>query len=542
MILISKIKRGVYAAVFCFIVASPAACFAEDPSAQTISVSPTLFQITATPAQVWQSEIRVINVNEYDLTIYPQVVNFAPQGEAGKGDLIPVFAEETKGKTLAEWISISSEGIVVPKQQTVAIPFSVTVPSDAAPGGHYAAILVGTKPPVAEAGHAQVQTAQFVTSLFFAKVAGDVLESGSIREFRTEEMLLPKPAATFELRFENTGNVHLQPQGDITIYNMWGEDRGVIPINHQTHFGNVLPQSIRKFVFSWEGEAALFDIGRYKAIATLGYGDEQKNFVTSTTYFWIIPFKQILIFGVVFFGVVWFFSFAVKLYVRRMLTLAGVTPHQQTHYRTPEAPKQVKTKFLTRAIAPLRNVFSEFTLRLKQATTVSDVVRIIGFALYRSWIFVLVLVVVVGIVVSLLGYWHSVKTTARPFQVTIENPDVAITLSSEEILYQTLKTKSALIPATRVPELENIRVTITNVSGIPGKAAALRLSLEAAGYTVSTIDSDTKRSEQRTSIVYNPDQSEVALALSKRLGGALLSADITTELTTVKIFVANDQP
>ena len=67
-----------------------------------------------------------------------------------------------------------------------------------------------------------------------------------------------------------------------------------IPINAQTHFGNVLPNSIRKFEFTWKGEQSLSDIGRYKAVVTLGYGIEGRKFQSSATYFWVIPVKSVL--------------------------------------------------------------------------------------------------------------------------------------------------------------------------------------------------------------------------------------------------------
>ena len=182
----------------------PQYSFAQPEPTQTLSVSPTLFQMSANPSQSWTSEIRVINVNDYPIVVYPQVVNFAPSGESGTGTLIPILTEETQGKTLAEWVTLSQTEIEIPPQQTATIPFSVTVVADAAPGGHYAAILVGTKPPQKENSASQVQTAQFVTSLIFVRVSGDVIEKGNIREFTTEKIINNEPDVQFDIRFENS--------------------------------------------------------------------------------------------------------------------------------------------------------------------------------------------------------------------------------------------------------------------------------------------------------------------------------------------------
>lgn len=59
------------------------------------------------------------------------------------------------------------------------------------------------------------------------RVEGDVQEDGGIREFRAIDSFLDTPDVTFSLRFENKGNVHLQPRGNIVITNMWGQREGL---------------------------------------------------------------------------------------------------------------------------------------------------------------------------------------------------------------------------------------------------------------------------------------------------------------------------
>ena len=517
--------------------------------AQTLSVSPTLFQMNATPGQTWQSEIRVINVNNYDITVYPQVVNFAPQGEAGQGDFIPVFASETNGQTLAEWVDMSKEGITIPKQQTVSVPFTIFCPPNAAPGGHYAAILIGTKS-ANGGGESALKTAQFVSSLFFVRVAGDVQESGTIREFRSTETILQSPEAMFEVRFQNTGNVHLQPQGDITIYNMWGEERGTIPINHQTHFGNVLPQSIRKFAFTWKSEESVFDIGRYRAVVTLGYGEDTKSFVTSTTYFWIVPYTQILIFLAGLVGFIWFFTFAVKMYIRRMLVLSGIAPHQlpaRMHTTRSEASSKddESTMHIGRyqsVTAPVRTSVHDLLTQLRSPDSEKEgkFAVLLSFIKIHRLFFVTAGVLFV-LIFCIMLIWTRMHTVARPYQVTIENPGARLTISSEAIYYDNLKAEGSTVPPTVVPEYTDLELALVNVSGELGLAAKLRMTLENAGYQVASVDSDMGRSDEKTKIIYNPEEQDAALALSKRLGGAMLSVNPNTPVKHLTIYVGTDQ-
>lgn len=514
---------------------------------QTLSVSPTLFQMTANPSQTWTSEIRVINVNDYPITVYPQVVNFAPSGETGRGDLIPIFATETKGQTLAEWVKLSSTSVVIAPQQTASIPFTVNVTPDPSPGGHYAAILVGTKPSDNLKGASQVQTAQFVTSLLFVRISGDVIEKGGIREFTTQQNLYSKPEIDFEIRFENTGNVHLQPQGDIAITNMWGTKRGEIPINYQTHFGNVLPSSIRKFNFTWTGEKSSYDIGRFKAIATLGYGEDTKNFATSTTFFWVIPLKQISIMLLILISIFWFFSFVIKLYINRMLILAGVNPNirqtlRKNNIYAVQNEVPAKTVIIRRyqtVIAPVRFGIAELKRNLKAVSAPKEFLSVIYQFIICYKLFVLSILLCSFIILTALWFFGENNTKSRPYEVTIVNPDASVKISSEDIVYKTLPDYIVTDDDISVSDLP-FTIEIINASGVPGLGAKKRKRLETLGYTVSALSSEFDRADIKTVVVFNPLNQEAALILSKTLFGALLSSDDKTPNNIIKIYAGSE--
>jgi hypothetical protein len=225
--------------------------------------------------------------------------------------------------TLARWIEIAPGPFFVPREKSIEVPFSVRIPRDAPPGGHYAAILVGTQPSAETIEGASVSISSFVSSLLFVRIKGAVVEDGDIREFLAERNFYQKPNAAFTLRFENKGNVHLKPQGDITIYNMWREERGKIPINQKTDLGNVLPKSIRKFTFEWQGKESLFEAGRYRAVATLTYGKENLQNVYRATSFWVVPVVPVAVILGGFALFILIMILAIRAYVRRSLRLYG---------------------------------------------------------------------------------------------------------------------------------------------------------------------------------------------------------------------------
>ncbi len=542
MILISKRNLNKCGAILLglFLLVSPISPLLAQGSL-TLSISPSLFDMSADPGQKWQSSLRVININNFDLTVYIDVVNFLPQGEAGDGRFIPVPIEGGEGVTLAEWFTVTREAVLIPREQSVEVPFSVTVPEDASPGGHFAAILVGTKPLVPEVGQARVQTSQMVTSLFFARVTGDVIESGNIREFTTTESFLNSPEATFELRFENKGNVHLQPQGDIRITNMWGEERGVVPINQNSSFGNVLPESIRKFDFAWKGEWSIADMGRYTAVATLAYGSDDRQFTSAIVNFWVIPFK--LLFGLllglaIFFGTI---TWLVKLYVKHMLVMAGIdiNEYQRVSKQKNATGARLALRQKAKLNSPMKAGYNELKQRLLLSDTLKEkIITIFSFVKQYRLFFGGVLL---GIIFLLLVIWYvsSANTSQRGYEVRYVNSDASVTLTSEEIIYNRLRSERAVESVPKRSSLPQLK--IINRSGVPGAGAEIRLQLEAEGYEVISLEADLESVQGKTVIIYTAANEHDALRLSSRLNNALasLSEDSGSD-DVISIFVGGD--
>lgn len=518
----------------------------------SLSVTPALFEMSASPSQVWRSSVKVINNNKHELTVYANIVNFAPQGERGEGKFIPVFEEVTDGATLAEWVDLSSKAIVIAPEQSAQVPFTVAVPEDASPGGHFAAILIGTRPPDNDTSF-EVKTSQIVTSLFFVRVAGDVIESGDVREFTTTKSFTDVPKASFLVRFENKGNVHLQPQGEIVITNMWGKERGVVPINHKTHFGNVLPESIRQFEFTWQGEQSFSDIGRYKAQLTLGYGEDSRKFSTRATYFWVVPVKAVLTVLGSLIALFLFVTWAIKAYIRRMLALSGV---ELNAYKRPLARDgDVLIKKGSTIQKPVRAGILDLQQRLKHTKAFLDTVKTLSTFIWAYRLFFGAVLVFVLVFVALWYFLSDVTKEQRDYEVIIENPDTDISISSEDILYERSREDSKQEISTEnegeldfsqedksseMKEEATFEFIIVNSSDTPGLAAKLQKRLENQ-YTITDLQSDFGVSKDKTVIVYSRELQNEALALSKTLNGALLSALPDSESQSIiTIYIGND--
>ena len=406
--------------------------FAHD--SLSVTVVPPLFQLTIGAGEAWNSTLKIVNNNSYDVTYYAELMDMEASGEEGRSKFIPMVqaADEAAGQTfaLARWIKLPVTSVLVHAGTSSDLPFSIEIPPTAEPGGHYAAILVGTQPGGLHATGTVLNVSSFVSSLFFVRIKGKVQESGRIREFLTSQQLYQTSNADFLLRFENLGNTHVRPQGSITIYNMWGRERGQVGINQDAEgsFGNVLPKSVRRFEFSWKGAEDLFDVGLYSAVVTLAFGEDGKQNVSSKTYFWVVPIVPVLIglFCIALFvgSLVWF----VRRYVRRALLLEqkryGVVPISLPS--TTPAPK-VAVSLVGTLMEPVREGVVDLRSISKVARVATPVTipptieqspSSVGQLLGKYKLFLLFVVVLILGAVGVWVYFHTVLEPKRGFQIT----------------------------------------------------------------------------------------------------------------------------
>lgn len=428
---------GFLATALCFalvllgIVVSAASTAYAQGNEFSLTVTPPLFQLSLEPGEVWRSTVRVVNTNPYDLIVSTEPVNFQSDGEEGKGKFVPLLGQNPQEQqtTLAGWMTVPDEPLLIEREQTAEVPLTVTVPEDAPPGGHYAAVLIGNSNVNRDQENGSVSVTGSIAALVFLNIAGDVVEKGRIRDFYAEKSFYQEPEVRMSLRFENQGNVHILPRGDVTIYNMWGKKRGYVAVNQKTDFGNVLPGSVRRFAFTWKGDMGLYDIGRYRAEATLGYGATATTYASATTHFWVVPLVPAakVVGGTL--AVLLFFVWSVRAYVRRALSLetARLLSRNQKHVlenveAQPEEPHtslRTLVRPIEAGIVDLRSATQSSTATTGQGAT--PIERPHRRALFKKYRFFLLFLVLVALVyVALSTYFDDVLTYEREYEVLYE--------------------------------------------------------------------------------------------------------------------------
>ncbi|MBD3248239.1 DUF916 domain-containing protein [Candidatus Falkowbacteria bacterium] len=326
-------------------------CQAEDSSAFTIT--PPLIKMNMEPGEMITSGIKVINNNDRTLIVHATAVNFK-SADNGKVE----FADEDDvggNYTLKEWITLPQKEFIIPPYGSKNVPYILEVPKDASPGGHYAGILIGTSPSKEKSEGAMIGVSQVVSSLLFVSIKGEILEKGYIREFTTDKHIYygTDESIAFDVRFQNTGNVHLKPVGEIKIIDMFGKEKAKLAMNEKTDYGNILPESERSWSLDWSIGDELVLINRYRAVLSVTFGEQAKQSDYQEKFFWVVDVKllSIILSSLAVFVII--LIVIIKAYIKRSVQSVQKQIEMQTkNWAQPPARKQEKKE---RKIVDLRN-------------------------------------------------------------------------------------------------------------------------------------------------------------------------------------------
>jgi hypothetical protein len=296
-----------------------------------LTVTPPLMKMNMEPGESLATALKVVNNNSQPKTIYIKVVDFRGKGSGEVEflkDLPEQVSEEDKKVYLSQWVTLNQKEVEIEPFRPAIIPFTIDIPKDAQPGGHYAAILVGTNPPSKTDKGAEIKVSSYISSLLLVRISGAVVEKGMIREFTFSNRFYQGGEGSFRVRFQNTGNVHLQPIGGIKVYDMFGKEKGSISVNNQKDFGNVLPNNERTWDnLKWSSDN-FFLINRYRAELSLSYGEDLKQTDYQTFFFWGINLKWLIIMGfgllVLFVLIIVFIKFYISQSVKNLKKQMGV--------------------------------------------------------------------------------------------------------------------------------------------------------------------------------------------------------------------------
>lgn len=248
------------------------------------TISPLVREVSAKPGEKVTGKINLTNTGDGDQTYTPIVRNFTASDNPNSG--APQFLESADDQSLSRWTEFSVESLTLKPGAKGFFEYTINIPQDANPGGHYGAVIAQTKAKETEGTGVSVQPE--VGSLVLVTVAGEQVVEAKVVDFRPVRNVFTMDLPSFVSSIRNSGNVHLKPVGSIDIT---GPANATINVNSAK--ASILPNSTRNFYSAAEND---LPFGKYTAKLELRAEapDGRTIPITAMTNFWVVPMSYIL--------------------------------------------------------------------------------------------------------------------------------------------------------------------------------------------------------------------------------------------------------
>jgi hypothetical protein len=271
----SGVRQGLLAGLFAVIFSSQAAFatpVATDISQESILLSPVSVHYKLKAGDTKTDTINIINDGKksFDFIVYARpytVINESYE---------PNFTSKSQNADAYRWVQFDKPSYHIEPGKTVEVRFTIRVPSNATPGGHYGVLFAETQPNDQVSGNAVKRTKR-LGAIMYATVSGNVTTSGTLKGFSVP-FFQTKPPLTTSQRVSNEGNTDFAAHTTLKIYDAFGG------LKYETQKDyTVLPSTTRKVEIDWANASWL---GFYKVSQTTSFLDTNKS---STHYVLLVP-------------------------------------------------------------------------------------------------------------------------------------------------------------------------------------------------------------------------------------------------------------
>ena len=290
---IKKLAGMGLAAVFAITLTIPV--FAQDIKYEQLSsdqivgdflVGPGKVELELNPGESETVNVTLSNRMGSEKTFTVVVEDFV--GSESTEQPVVLLGDQRGPYSLQDYLVVPSQEMTVGHTERIVIPITVSVPTDAEPGGRYGSVLFQTKSESIENGaKPSASIISRIGVLFFVTVPGDLKYEGNVEKFDTAfgKRVYDSGPIGFEILYRNTGNVHVNPYGRISVRNMFGSEVGAVELDPWF----AMPEFLRLREVTWD-RGWLF--GKYKAVLSINKGYD--NLVeTREVVFYVLPWKPI---------------------------------------------------------------------------------------------------------------------------------------------------------------------------------------------------------------------------------------------------------
>lgn len=264
------------------VVSTVSSAFAQEVQRTYTIINPAISH-TLNPGQRAEGVTKVINQSNVDLIFKLSIQDYVVTDTKGTPNILPPDILNSK-YSAAAWIGVSPSSFTLKPGATQVISYFIQLPPDAAPGGHYAAIVYAPTTAAQEQATGGTVNTQ-MGSLFYLTVNGPVKEKAEVSKFETNGISEYGPVKILT-QVKNMGDLHISPKAKITVSGLFFNEKQDLVSQ------NIYPQTARDFENTF---GSLFMLGRYKADLVGSYGRENNLPLVATLYFWVFPWRLALV-------------------------------------------------------------------------------------------------------------------------------------------------------------------------------------------------------------------------------------------------------
>lgn len=268
--------------------------------AQAFSVAPGILDVEVVPGQSSDQKLTLTNEADQSKTLFLRTSDFTVREEDNR----PSF-----GSNLADgasrWIRLPASPVMMPAHTKQEIQVSVAVPAGTKPGGYYAAVFVSDAPSevVASAGNSSVQAT--IAALLFVSVNGRGLEKIALVDFTQNGPIWSDGLwNTYQYRLQNQGDIHVVPQGTVTVRDLFGRPIAVgdanplglrvMPASSRVFDGALIGKRPNGFFEIVRAQAQWFALGPITVNLDLKPGLTPQLPIHAEIDLWVIPWQLML--------------------------------------------------------------------------------------------------------------------------------------------------------------------------------------------------------------------------------------------------------
>lgn len=284
-----------------------------------IVVSPQPVTLVTKPGVKVSQDLKIQNQSLATEHVKITLMKFTAEGESGA----PHLLDFQPGEIEQEWVSFSRTRFNAEPNVWETVKMTVNPPKSAAFGYYYAVVFSreGAEQQATDSKQANLIGAVATLVLLDVDAPGAVQEA-KIVNFSSNRKLYEFLPTDFNIRVNNTGNVHVAPRGNIFI-TQGGKQVAILEVNLSK--GYVLPKTYRQFPTEWKDGWPVYEVqtkdgkvvlneqdkpvdklnwgnfnpgklrmGKYDARLVMVYNDGQGDVsVEATLSFWVIPWRVI---------------------------------------------------------------------------------------------------------------------------------------------------------------------------------------------------------------------------------------------------------